>query len=165
MRLVVTGGRGFIGSHFVEDALELGHTVYDIDKMGYASHEKLPWDSNPNYKLQIADISTLIHIPTCDILVNFAAESHVDNSIRDSKPFVDSSLIGVWNLLELIRGKPEYGRPLFFISAPTRFMETGKMAFSKKMMLYLQAIHILQPKRGLKCSSKHIPELMTSTTS
>ena len=53
----------------------------------------------------------------------------------------------------------------FYISAPTRFMETGKMAFSKKMMLYLQAIHILQPKRGLKCSSKHIPELMTSTTS
>mgnify|MGYP005988459327 FL=1 len=114
MKLVVTGGRGFIGSHFVEEALGLGHTVYDIDKMGYASHETLPWDSHPSYKLQIADISTLIHIPSCDIIVNFAAESHVDNSIRDSKPFVDSSLIGVWNLLELIRGKPEYNRPLFF---------------------------------------------------
>jgi dTDP-glucose 4,6-dehydratase len=114
MKFVVTGGRGFIGSHFVEEALCLGHSVYDIDKMGYASHEVLPFDSHPNYKLQIADISTLIHIPTCDIIVNFAAESHVDNSIRDSKPFVDSSLVGVWNLLELIRGKPSYNRPLFF---------------------------------------------------
>jgi dTDP-glucose 4,6-dehydratase len=114
MKFVVTGGRGFIGSHFVEKALSLGHSVYDIDKMGYASCELLPADKNPNYKLQIADISTLIHIPTCDMIVNFAAESHVDNSIRDSKPFVDSSLVGVWNLLELIRGKPKYNRPLFF---------------------------------------------------
>ena len=114
MKFVVTGGRGFIGSHFVEKALSLGHSVYDIDKMGYASYELLPADKDPNYKLQIADISTLIHIPTCDMIVNFAAESHVDNSIRDSKPFVDSSLVGVWNLLELVRGKPSYERPLFF---------------------------------------------------
>ena len=114
MKYVVTGGRGFIGSHFVEKALSLGHSVCDIDKMGYTSYELLPADKDPNYKLQIADISTLIHIPTCDMIVNFAAESHVDNSIRDSKPFVDSSLVGVWNLLELVRGKPAYDRPLFF---------------------------------------------------
>ena len=114
MRYIVTGGRGFIGSHFVEEALEMGNSVLDIDKMGYASNSKLPWDEHEKYELQIADISTLIHIPTCDILINFAAESHVDNSIRDSKPFIDSSLIGVWNLLELVRGKPEYDRPLFF---------------------------------------------------
>ena len=114
MRYIVTGGRGFIGSHFVEEALARGHSVLDIDKMGYASNYKLPWDEHEKYELQIADISTLIHIPTCDILINFAAESHVDNSIRDSKPFIDSSLIGVWNLLELVRGKPEYDRPLFF---------------------------------------------------
>lgn len=114
MRYIVTGGRGFIGSHFVEEALSMGHSVLDIDKMGYASSAELPWDGHPNYELQIADISTLIHIPTCDLLINFAAESHVDNSIRDSKPFVDSSLVGVWNLLELTRGKPEYDRPLFF---------------------------------------------------
>ena len=114
MRYIVTGGRGFIGSHFVEEALSMGHSVLDIDKMGYASSAELPWDGHPNYELQIADISTLIHMPTCDLLINFAAESHVDNSIRDSKPFVDSSLVGVWNLLELTRGKPEYDRPLFF---------------------------------------------------
>ena len=95
MKILVTGGRGFIGSHFVEKALSLGISVYDIDKMSYASHENLPWDGHKNYKLQIADISTIIHIPTCDVIVNFAAESHVDNSIRDSRPFVDSSLIGV----------------------------------------------------------------------
>ena len=114
MRLVVTGGRGFIGSHFVEEALARGFSIVDIDKMGYASHSELPFDDNQNYKLIVDDISAIKHIPSCDVLVNFAAESHVDNSIKDSKPFIESSVLGVWNLLELIRGKPTYNRPLFF---------------------------------------------------
>ena len=116
MKLVVTGGRGFIGSHFVEEALSRGLSITDIDKMGYASSALglLPFDDNKDYKLIIEDISTIKHIPPCDILLNFAAESHVDNSIRNSRPFVESSVLGVWNLLEIIRRKPSYNRPLFF---------------------------------------------------
>ena len=114
MKILVTGGRGFIGSHFVEEALKKNHVIVDIDKMGYASHKKLPWDSSEHYELIKEDISTLSHLPNSDLIVNFAAESHVDNSIRDSRPFIDSSVLGVWNLLELLRGKPEYSRPLFF---------------------------------------------------
>lgn len=114
MKLVVTGGRGFIGSHFVDLALSLGFQIVDIDKMSYASHEKLPCDDNPNYKLIKKDISELKNLPSCDIVINFAAESHVDNSINDSYPFIQSSVLGVWNLLELIRGKPKYSQPLFF---------------------------------------------------
>lgn len=114
MKLVVTGGRGFIGSHFVELALELGHKIIDIDKMGYASQEVLPFDNHKNYKLIKQDISELKNLPSCDVVMNFAAESHVDNSINDSYPFIQSSVLGVWNLLELIRGKPKYSQPLFF---------------------------------------------------
>jgi len=114
MKLVVTGGRGFIGSHFVELALDLGYEVIDIDKMGYASQEELPFDNHKNYKLIKKDISELKNLPSCDVVMNFAAESHVDNSINDSYPFIQSSVLGVWNLLELIRGKPKYSRPLFF---------------------------------------------------
>ena len=114
MKLVVTGGRGFIGSHFVELALDLGYEIIDIDKMGYASQEKLPFDNHKNYKLIKKDISELKNLPSCDVVMNFAAESHVDNSINDSYPFIQSSVLGVWNLLELIRGKPKYSRPLFF---------------------------------------------------
>ena len=51
MKATVTGGRGFIGSHFVEKALEKGWRIYDIDKMGYASHRSLPWDKDKNYSL------------------------------------------------------------------------------------------------------------------
>ncbi len=113
MKFVVTGGRGFIGSHFVEEVLNRGDEVIDIDKMTYAASEVLPWDSNPNYTLLREDISEIDHIPNCDVIVNFAAESHVDNSIRDTDPFVKSNILGVHNLLELVRGKPKYNRPLF----------------------------------------------------
>jgi len=114
MKIIVTGGRGFIGSHFVEQALHKGHLVIDIDKMTYAASRKLPWDNNPNYTLIEQDISHLEHLPTSDIIVNFAAESHVDNSINSSDVFVNSNIAGVHNLLELVRGKQTYDRPLFF---------------------------------------------------
>jgi len=113
-KFLVTGGRGFIGSHFVEKALERGHIIVDIDKMNYASHEQLPWDDHPNYTHLRTDISKIGFLPNCDVLINFAAESHVDNSIRDTRPFIDSNILGVHNLLELVRGKPKYNRPLFF---------------------------------------------------
>lgn len=114
MKYIVTGGRGFIGSHFVEEVLKRGDVVVDIDKINYASHEVLPWDNHPNYTFLKADISEITHLPSCDILINFAAESHVDNSINDTDPFIKSNILGVHNLLELLRGKPFYARPLFF---------------------------------------------------
>jgi dTDP-glucose 4,6-dehydratase len=113
MKFLVTGGRGFIGSHFVEQVLSLGHSVLDIDKMTYASNRQLPWDDDPSYELLEKDIKDLVHLPPCDVIVNFAAESHVDNSIVSSRVFVDSNILGVHNLLELLRGKV-YERPIFF---------------------------------------------------
>jgi len=114
MKVLVTGGRGFIGSHFVESALQKGWSVVDIDKLTYAANQQLPWDNYKNYTFLKADISEITHIPTCDIIINFAAESHVDNSIKSSDVFVKSNILGTHNLLELVRGKPEYDRPLFF---------------------------------------------------
>ena len=73
MRFVVTGGRGFIGSHFVEEALKRGHWVIDIDKMTYAASRELPWDNHERYRLEVADISEITHIPPCDYIVIFAA--------------------------------------------------------------------------------------------
>jgi len=93
MKFVVTGGRGFIGSHFVEAALERGHHVIDIDKMTYAAHKSLPWDEHERYNLIVGDIQNITHLPPCDIVVNFAAESHVDNSISSSKAFVERNIL------------------------------------------------------------------------
>lgn len=109
---VVTGGRGFIGSHFVEEALARGDTIYDIDKMTYAANVHLPWDNHTNYNLIKADVLDIDHIPVCDALVHFAAESHVDNSISAPMLFEENNCKAVAHLLELLRGKI-YSRPLF----------------------------------------------------
>lgn len=113
-KIIVTGGRGFIGSHFVEECLKRNYEVVDIDKMTYAASQKLPWDTHPSYKLIKKDIKDINHLPYCDYLINFAAESHVDNSIKSSKIFVESNVMGTHNLLELVRGKEKYERPVFF---------------------------------------------------
>lgn len=132
MRFVVTGGRGFIGSHFVEKALTLGHKVIDIDKMTYAASKTLPWDDHENYEHINQDICDLTHIPPCDYLINFAAESHVDNSIHESGTFLKSNTQGVHNLLELLRGKV-YERPVFFhISTDEVYGDTVNGTFSEK---------------------------------
>tara|TARA_B100000073_G_C23676343_1_gene550710 strand:- start:206 stop:1090 length:885 start_codon:yes stop_codon:yes gene_type:complete len=112
MKFLVTGGRGFIGSHFVELCLSKGHKVIDVDKMTYASNQKLSWDDDENYTLIKEDIGNLTHLPLCDIIVNFAAESHVDNSINEPDVFAQSNILGTQNLLNLLRGKV-YERPLF----------------------------------------------------
>ena len=109
---LTTGGRGFIGSYFVELCLRNGHKVIDVDKMTYASNEILPWDKEENYTLIKEDIKDLNHLPLCDIIVNFAAESHVDNAIESPDIFVETNVKGTLNLLNLLRGKP-YDRPLF----------------------------------------------------
>ena len=112
MIFTVTGGRGFIGSHFVNKVLQEGHTVIDIDKMTYAASKSLPWDDNPNYSHIKEDICNLTHIPVCDVFVNFAAESHVDNSIEAPKVFLKSNVEGVFNILSLLRAKV-YQKPKF----------------------------------------------------
>jgi dTDP-glucose 4,6-dehydratase len=135
MRYVVTGGRGFIGSHFVEKLLKLGHSVVDIDKMTYAASKELPWDDHSNYTHLKEDICSINHIPPCDYLVNFAAESHVDNSIHESKTFLKSNTEGVHNILELLRGKV-YERPLFIhISTDEVYGDTISGTFKESDVL------------------------------
>lgn len=114
-RFIVTGGNGFIGKNFVRLLLEQDHEVINIDKLTYASDKKSysTFYDSPNYSFIHGDIATLETLPECDILVNFAAESHVDNSIRASKHFTTTNTLGVQNLLDLIRTYDAALRPVF----------------------------------------------------
>lgn len=106
MRIVVTGGLGFIGSSFVDLCVSKGIEVLVIDKMTYASNEDwLPMDT----ELLVSDICDVTEedLGEYDYLVNFAAESHVDRSIKDGLPFVKSNIQGTYNLLELARKNPK----------------------------------------------------------
>ncbi len=113
-RLMVTGGLGFIGSYFVDLALKRGHQVINVDKATYAARSDLDFDHRSNYEHVQADICELKHLPVgVDFIVNFAAESHVDNSILANHDFFHSNVRGVYNLLELVRAKDETDRPVF----------------------------------------------------
>jgi dTDP-glucose 4,6-dehydratase len=108
MKIVyITGCAGFIGSHFTDLALKKGWKVYGVDKLTYASNLKKleEFKNNKNFTFIQEDIKELKYLKNCDAVINFAAESHVDNSIVNSKPFIDSNIEGVRNLLELIRLK------------------------------------------------------------
>lgn len=113
--LFVTGGLGFIGKHFVKRALDLGFTVKNIDSVSYAADHVAMRElaAHPSYRFQKADIATLDFLPQCDVVINFAAESHVDNAITSNFKFCTTNFMGVQRLLELVRAKPPPERPLF----------------------------------------------------
>jgi dTDP-glucose 4,6-dehydratase len=113
--IVVTGGLGFIGKHFVRSALEAGCFVKNIDKINYAADSvaKAEFENHKKYRFLHCDISDLDFLPECDFLVNFAAESHVDNAITNSRNHCKSNFLGVQNCLELVRRKQTSEQPLF----------------------------------------------------
>ena len=111
---MVTWWLWFIWSYFIELALDKWYYIINIDKKTYAARNDLDFDSNPNYELIEKDINQLEHLPVnIDYIINFAAESHVDNSITANKIFLDSNIYWVYNLLELVRAKWIDDRPVF----------------------------------------------------
>lgn len=114
-RIVVTGGAGFIGKNFISYLLNQSQEVINIDKLTYASDKKsyASFYDFSNYGFIHEDITSLETLPECDLLINFAAESHVDNSIRSSRHFMTTNALGVQNLLELTRGFDNSIRPRF----------------------------------------------------
>ncbi len=106
MKIVyVTGCLGFIGSYVTELCLDKGWYVFGIDKCTYASNlNKLEhFLSFPNFKFENKDITEIDRLVDCDYIINTAAETHVDNSIRKSEVFFQSNILGVYHLIELLR--------------------------------------------------------------
>ena len=118
--VVVTGCLGFIGSHVTRKCLDLGWKVYGIDSATYASNPDLiddfSYEYGDNFTYINEDIADLKYLPDCDYVINTAAETHVGNSIIDSKDFLRSNIDGVQNLLDLIKAKPNnvVQRPILF---------------------------------------------------
>lgn len=112
----ITGCLGFMGSHFTRACLKKGWMVWGVDKKTYAAHLDLlvEFKNYKNFRFLEADIVELNHIYDVDFVFNFAAETHVDNSIMDSGRFTRTNIVGVENLLELIRGKRNYEMPTLF---------------------------------------------------
>ena len=112
MSILITGGAGFIGSHFVRLMVNQGRQVVVLDKLTYAGNLENLKDIVENsktsklfklYKGDICNQELVEHIfssENIDTIVNFAAESHVDRSILSASAFIDTDMKGVFILLE-----------------------------------------------------------------
>ncbi len=113
MRVLVTGGAGFIGANFLNLSVPRfpDHEFLNIDALTYAANlESLQAiEPRPNYRFQKLDITDAQGVASCfeqfrpDLVVHFAAESHVDRSIVGPGAFVRSNIEGTFNLLEAAR--------------------------------------------------------------
>lgn len=118
--MIVTGGLGFIGKHFVRSALKSGKYIRNFDNISYAADRAInaEFTENERYKFYQHDIRSLDFLPEADIFINFAAESHVDNAITSAEKFCSTNFLGVQNCLELVRRKAPSERP-FFVQVST----------------------------------------------
>jgi dTDP-glucose 4,6-dehydratase len=105
MRVLVTGGAGFIGSHFVKRLLVAGDDVEVLDKLTYAGNPANLVDTGVELRQgDIADPDTVARMARgCDAIVNFAAETHVDRSILAAHDLISTNIAGVQTLLEWAR--------------------------------------------------------------
>jgi dTDP-glucose 4,6-dehydratase len=105
MRVLVTGGAGFIGSHFVKRLVAGGEDVVVLDKLTYAGNPANL--GGTGVELVVGDIADPEAVSRaaagCDAIVNFAAETHVDRSILGPKEFVSTDVLGTMTLLDWAR--------------------------------------------------------------
>src|SRR5690242_13796074 len=107
MKLLVTGGAGFIGSNFVRHMLARGAQVVNFDKLTYSGNLENLADvsEHKNYEFIRGDIADAESVRSAlnggfDAVVNFAAETHVDRSIEDAAPFLKTNVLGTQVLLD-----------------------------------------------------------------
>lgn len=119
--LLVTGGAGFIGSNFIHYMVEKypEYKIINLDKLTYAGNlENLrDVENNPNYSFVKGDIADAVIVEkifsenNVDVVINFAAESHVDRSIDNPGVFIQTDVYGTFVLLEAVR---KHNSKLFF---------------------------------------------------
>lgn len=111
MKIFVTGGAGFIGSNFIRHVLSLGkgYDLVNVDALTYAGNlaNLASVSNNPHYRFVKADICDLEAMTEamrgCDVVVHFAAESHVDRSIYEPAPVIQTNVTGTFILLQVAR--------------------------------------------------------------
>ncbi len=121
--VIVTGGAGFIGSNFIRYVLDKNKDIkiVNVDKLTYAGNlENLKGlENNKNYVFEKADIcdkekiEEIVKKYNIDTIINFAAESHVDRSIKDPTEFINTNIKGTQNLLSIAKNAWEVGEDTY----------------------------------------------------
>lgn len=164
--IIITGGAGFIGSHFIRYIIKKypNYRVICVDKLTYAGNINFlkKAESEPNFRFVNADICDknaifkLFEEEKPNIVVNFAAESHVDRSINDPSVFLQTNVMGTAVLLEFCR---KYGMVRFHqISTDEVY---GELPLERSDMLFTEDMK-LSPSSPYSCSKASADMLVLS---
>ena len=157
MRLLVTGGAGFIGSNFVHYVFR-EHPDWHItvfDSLTYAGNINNIADLDSKHfqfiKADICDESAVDSaVSNCDVVVHFAAESHVDNSLLSPWPFVNTNLIGTYQLLQAVR---VHNKRFHHISTDEVY---GDLSLNDPKFTELTSYNPSSPYSATKAGSDHL---------
>ena len=167
MKILVTGGSGFIGSNFIHYQINNGNTILNLDNLTYAStlDSLSSLNKNPNYIFIKGDVSSYNDVKMAlksfcpDKIVHFAAESHVDRSIDGPDAFIKTNIIGTYTLLneslKYYEGMSEAGKKLFrflHVSTDEVFGSLGESGFFKEDTAYDPS----SPYSASKAASDHL---------
>jgi len=146
MKLLICGGTGFIGSNFIIHHLKNfpQDQIINIDNLNIGSNiENLKQvENNKNYqfiKEDIKNIDSIKEIQTVDAIVNFAAETHVDRSISNPKPFIDTNVFGTFYLLEFAR---KNNKKFIHVSTDEIYGEAKEKSFTENDVLHQQFVFL-----------------------
>lgn len=165
--IVVTGGAGFIGSAFVRIARAAGHRVTIYDALTYAGHLPNVEDAlKPGLcdfvRGDIRDsarVGEILREFAADALVNFAAETHVDNSIEGPRPFIETNVVGTFALLEAARTYSRDDFRFVHVSTDEVFGELGEGDHFNESSPYQPS----SPYSASKAASDHLVRAWTRT--
>ena len=174
MKIIVTGGAGFIGSAVCRYLVgERGDTVLNYDKLTYASNlaSLAPIAASPRYAFVQGDVADANALADAfesfqpDAVIHMAAETHVDRSIDSPRPFIDSNILGVYNLLETVRsylrGRPQLAARfrLLCLSTDEVFGSLGEDGFFDETSPYKPS----SPYSASKAAGDHLARAWAGT--
>ena len=153
---MVTGGSGFIGSNFIRNLLNdatFSGRIINLDKLTYAGNpenlEGIAADFGPRYVFQKVDICDAAKLEKVfdehdiDAVCHFAAESHVDRSIKDPGSFIQTNIVGTFNLLEIAKARGDNFKLFHHVSTDEVYgslgaegLFRGRYAISAKQSLF-----------------------------
>lgn len=174
MKILVTGGAGFIGSALIRAAIEQGHSIVNVDALTYAASlsSLATIAEHPNYAFEHVDVRNLDALNTVfdqhrpEAVMHLAAESHVDRSIDGPADFVETNVTGTFNVLEASRaywvhsGSPSHFR-VHHVSTDEVF---GSLPIDQKIMFTEKtAYDPRSPYAATKAASDHLVRAWHST--
>ena len=163
-KILVTGGSGFIGTNLVNFLIEKKFFVINIDKLTYSSNKYNNKNrNNKNYKFYKLDINKkkdllkIIKKHKPSTIFNLAAETHVDRSIDGPKKFIDTNILGVFNILEALRHLKKIKKKIKLIH-----VSTDEVYGDIKKNLRSNENHTYQPSSPYSASKASADHLVKS---